>query len=338
MCDWCIFNSLTGFLYLELATIFDKLCENTFHVTFTKNTLLIALTMICCHGAISQEALQTVVAKNGDGIFSILRDEGIEIAKYYEAFLELNHDKLMNGSDLAVGETYRIPNAPDSFKNRGLIINVSDGGERPIFERELASLKLKDTSLANTVYYLMEHNSENKKVISNNVNDGITVTMARKLLQSGARVYLLDSNPKDSLDLIDYVGIVNKKYLKHNGDYQRLMVIDNGGIATRAKTDITVYHYAESEESKRFADNILRVFSKNTVKREALNDYSKMCTDFEDITFAKNSLPPITFIIMGSKSVSDNKTLKVNSNRNSIANLITNGILSDYSSTEFEDN
>jgi N-acetylmuramoyl-L-alanine amidase len=323
---------------LELATIFDKLCENTFHVTFTKNILLIALAIICCHGAISQEALQTVVAKNGDGIFSILRDEGIEIAKYYETFLELNQDKLINGSDLVVGETYYIPNAPDSFKNRGLIINVSDGDERPIFERELAYLKLKDNSLANTVYYLMEHNSVNKKVISNNVNDGITVTMARKLLQSGARVYLLDSNPKDSLNLIDYVGIVNKKYLRHNGDYQRLMVIDNGGIATRAKTDITVYHYAESEESKRFADNILRVFSKKTVKREALNDYSEMCTDFEDITFAKNSLPPITFIIMGSKSVADNKTLQVNANKNSIANLITNGILSDYSSTEFEDN
>ena len=324
-------------MYLEFVSIFDKLCENTFHVSFMKNFLLITLAIISCHGAISQEPLKTVVAQNGDGIFSILRNEGIEIAKYYEAFLELNQDKLMNGSDLVVGETYRVPNAPDSFKNRGLIINVSDGGERPIFERELASLKLKDSSLANTVYYLMEHTSGNKKVISNNVNNGITVSMARKLLQSGARVYLLDSNPKDSLDLIDYVGIVNKKYLKHNGDYQRFLVIDNGGIATNTKTDISVYHYAESEESKRFADNILRVFSKNTVKRESLNDYSEMFTDFEDISFAKNSLPPITFIVMGSKS-SDDTTLKVNGNKKNIANLITNGILSDYSNTEFEDN
>ena len=325
-------------MYLEFVSIFDKLCENTFHVSFTKNILLITLAIISCQGAISQEALKTVVAQNGDGIFSILRNEGIEIAKYYEAFLELNQDKLMNGSDLVVGETYRIPNAPDSFKNRGLIINVSDGGERPIFERELASLKLKDSSLANTVYYLMEHTSGNKKVISNNVDNGIIVSMARKLLQSGARVYLLDSSLKDSLDLIDYVGIVNKKYLRHNGDYQRFVVIDNGGITSNTRTDIAVYHYAESRESKRFADNMLRVFSKNTVKREALNDYSKMFTDFEDIAFAKNSLPPITFIVMGSISVSDDKTLKVNGNKNNIANLITNGILSDYSNTEFGDN
>ncbi|MGB5437730.1 MAG: hypothetical protein WBM98_17680 [Maribacter sp.] len=307
-------------------------------MTSLKNVLLIALAMISCLSAISQEALQTVIAKNGDGIFSILRNEGIEIAKYYGAFLELNQDNLINGSDLVVGETYFLPNAPDSFKNRGLIIDMGDGMERPIFEGKLATLKIKDSSLLNTVYYLIEQHSRGRQVVSNNVEDVIAVTMARKLLQSGARVYLFNSDIKDSLNLIDFVSVVNKKYLKHNGNYQRLMVIDNGGINSKTKTDISVYHYAESGESKRFADNMLMVFGKNTIKREALNDYSEMCTDFDDITFAKNSLPPITFIIMGPKMGDADKTIKVTATKNNIANLIANGILLDYSNTEFEDN
>ena len=98
--------------------------QTLFHVTLTKNLLLTLLALISFRSAIPQEPLQTIVAKNGDGIFSILRNEGIEIEKYYGEFLELNQDKLKNGSRLVIGETYRIPNAPDSFKNRGVKIQM----------------------------------------------------------------------------------------------------------------------------------------------------------------------------------------------------------------------
>ena len=81
--------------------------------------------------------------------------------------------------------------------------------------------------------------------------------MARKLLQSSARVYLLNSSSSDSLDLIDFVSVVNRKYLKHNGDYQRLLVINTDNISPKLKTDVTVYHYAESEDSRQFAHSIL---------------------------------------------------------------------------------
>ncbi|WP_273275257.1 hypothetical protein [Maribacter polysiphoniae] len=306
-------------------------------MTFIKNLAVSLLVLTSIESVFSQNNLETVVAKNGDGILSILRNEGIDIAKYYEQFLELNEAKLSNGSRLAIGETYVIPHAPDSFKNRGVLVQIGNGGERPIFDEELATLRRKDSSLINTVYYLIEHDGVGTRAQSA-PKDGIAVNMARRLLQSGARVYLLASEAKDSLGLIDYVGEINKKYLKHNGDYQRLVVMNVDEVNPKTKTDVMVYHYAESEESKRFAANILKVFGGNVVKQGSLEDYSKVFTDFKSIAFAKNILPPITFINMGSEPADDQKTMKVTANRENIANLITNGILSDYSNTEFEEN
>jgi len=286
----------------------------------------------------SQDSLQTVVAKNGDGIFSMLRNEGIDIVKYYGEFLELNQDKIKNGSRLIIGEEYIIPDAPDSFKRRGTKIVMPDAMETPIFEGELASLEIKDSILKNAVFYVLIDNGKDANEGAKNSKDGIAVRMARKLLQSSARVYLLNSSSNDSLDLIDFVSVINKKYLKHSGDYQRLLVINTDDIGTKSKTDVTVYHYAESEEGKKFADNILKVFGKNTIKYKSLNEYAEVFIDAKNIAFAKNILPTITFIDMGTKGAKDKKTLKVTTDKKNIADLITNGILSDYSNTVFEDN
>jgi len=286
----------------------------------------------------SQDSLQTVVAKNGDGIFSMLRNEGITIVKYYAEFIELNQDKIKNGSHLIIGEEYIIPDAPDSFKRRGTKIVMPDAKETPIFERELASLKIKDSTLKHAVFYILTDRGKGVEESTKRSKDGIAARMARKLLQSSARVYLLNSSSNDSLDLIDFVSVINKKYLKHTGDYQRLLVINTDDIGTKSKTDVTVYHYAESKEGKKFATNILKVFGKNTIKYKSLNEYSEVFIDAKNIAFAKNILPTITFIDIGTKGTNDKKTLKVTTNKKNITDLITSGILSDYSNTVFEDN
>ena len=304
----------------------------------SKNYLLIAFTLLCLNNVLAQDSLQTVVAKNGDGIFSMLRNEGIDIVKYYAEFLELNEDKIKNGSHLIVGEEYIIPDAPDSFKRRGTKIVMPDAKEIPIFKGELASLRIKDSTLKHAVFYVLTNKGKGVEEGTKKSKDGVSVRMARKLLQSSARVYLLYSSPSDSLDLIDFVSVINKKYLKHNGDYQRLLVINTDDMSTKSKTDVTVYHYAESKEGKEFADNILKVFGKNTIKYTSLNEYSEVFIDAKNIAFAKNILPTITFIDMGVKGANNKKTLKVTTNKKNIADLITSGILSDYSNTVFEDN
>ncbi|UWX54582.1 hypothetical protein NYZ99_17135 [Maribacter litopenaei] len=59
-----------------------------------------------------QTSPNTIVAKTGDGIFSVLRKSGIHPIKYYEQFLVLNGDNIKNGSELIVGKEYMLPRCP----------------------------------------------------------------------------------------------------------------------------------------------------------------------------------------------------------------------------------
>ena len=301
-------------------------------IRLNKAFILLGMSFLLAQGSMAQDSLQTVIAKEGDGIFSMLRDQGIEISKYYGAFLELNGDKVKNGSELILGAKYKIPHAPDSFKNMGRKIQFPDEKENAIFNAELATLKRIDSTLKHTVYYLITDYKGSKEV-----QDEIAKRMARKLLQRNAKVYLLDNVKNDSLNLMDLTSIINKKYLMHSGDYQRLLLISSNELSTRTKANVTVYHNGESEESKRMANNILMMFGKNAVKQKKLDAYAEEFTDFGIITFAKNMLPTVTLIEIGKKNDEKKKTLKVASNKNYIADLIANGILSDYSSLEFED-
>jgi len=50
-----------------------------------------------------------VVAKNGDGIFKMLKRNGLDPAKYTEAFIELNKTRLGKNNTLFTGVKYKLP-------------------------------------------------------------------------------------------------------------------------------------------------------------------------------------------------------------------------------------
>lgn len=301
-------------------------------IVYSKCFVLAVLLFAIYNNVNSQEFENEVMAKSGDGIFSLLRNEGIEVAKYYEEFLSLNEENIKNGSNLIVGKTYKIPKAPDSFKNTGVRIQLPEEKEEAIFKYELASLKRIDSTMRNTVYYFITDSSnENIEEID------IVEKMARKLIQRKAKVFLLNYAGNDDFSLLDLAGVINKKYLKYNGHYQRVMVIKGDKNSSGSQTNITLYHNANNKDGKKMADNLLTVLGKNTLTQKSLSEYTGVFSDFQRVSFAKNLLPTITFVELGEKRNSDIKSLKVSSNKKNIADLITNGILLDYSKLEFED-
>ena len=69
------------------------------------------------YGAFAQDSLKTVVAEKGDGIYSILRKQGINPSKFYNAFIEANKEKLDKEEFLKTGQTYFIPDTTSKSKN-----------------------------------------------------------------------------------------------------------------------------------------------------------------------------------------------------------------------------
>ena len=299
------------------------------------------LTLMALPAMVAQDSLQTVVAKDGDGIFSVLRKEGIDVVKYYEAFIQLNKDRLKDGSRLVIGTEYLLPEAPDSFKNMGSFIALPSGDETPIFGAELETLKKKDSLLQNTVYYLVSNQMvqvpTNAEKGAGGTEDEVAKLVARKLLQSGARVYVFRESLGNSLELNELVSIVNKRYLMHNGKYQRLLIIKSQEAPELAELEATIYHEEGSKDGQRLSESMIKTIGKKNVAIKSAAAYSSVFTDTQNILFAKNMLPSLIYIEFGKKP-SNNPTLKVTSNKKNLADLIANGIFTDYSKLDFQDN
>ncbi len=289
----------------------------------------------------SQEDNKTFIAKKGDGIISVLRREGLDVNTYYQEFLDLNEGLISNGSLLKLGVRYKIPIGDNSFGNMGRKISLSSDLESPIFDTKKTRLRKKDTLLRNTVYYLLfdKFDAENLNQLksTSQTRNEIALAMAKELSEQGARVFLFEYSLDNSAKLGDYVAAINKRYLKYQKEYQRLLVLDIDSDNFSDSAMVSIEHNQKSKEGKRFAHSFEQIFKAQKMK---VSDHNKKDASFEDKTnvyLANNVLPAMTFIkIEGQNKISTNKEL-ANKNKAKFVDLITTGIQTDYSNISLED-
>ena len=293
--------------------------------------------------SLSQVANETVVAKSGDGIFSILRDEGIDPTKYYLEFVELNSENLINGSELRVGKEYQLPNAQDSFKNMGRLISLGSSEEKPLFEGEMSKMTIKSDKLKNAVYYLISENMASDKKAGKFSQD-ITRDLAWRLLENGARVYVIASEfQKEETSKMenaqDYVDIINKRFLRNSGKYQRLLMVRANGEMDRKNLDISIYHHDSNDDGERLAANIQSVFKRYNTNKIVVQDSPDTFAGKENLFLAKNLLPALTLVEIGDRSTNEKqiKSLSVRPDKKALATWLGNGIFRDYAELEIED-
>ena len=305
----------------------------------------------------AQEDCYKVVAEQGDGIFSILRKQGLDPVKYYGKFLELNKGQLENGSDLVLGKEYNIPVALDSYKHMAVQWDVENETETSLFDQELETISAKSERLKNAVIYLMlaSSSSEPKKEVKR-LRQEIMVSMAEELMVHGAKVYLLQNDetalatykgedlntseteaPMAHLEQMrNYVDIINGEYLKNQGKYQRLLVINlNESVRNSEYYKVSVYH-DKNPDGERFAKNIQQTLNRYSVTNDP-KEYTEVFTEKNNLFLAKNVMPPITLVDIGdTKDPSIEGRISVKPDKVWLTNIITNGIFSDYANLEIE--
>lgn len=296
---------------------------------------------IVCNLTAQQPEYESVVAAPGDGIYSILRKQGLDPVKYYAAFITINAKDIKDGSLLHEGRAYKIPFATDSYKKTGVYVQLEKNGERPIFDKELGKMPHKSTILKDAVYYLiLENQPENQ---SKFVNE-IATNLAAKLMVHGAKVYIF-GNEEDVLRKEEsqsdamgrYVGAVNKRYLQNLGKYQRLLMIKSNGSLTNGKLDVAVYHYDRSEKGQRFAENINEAFRTNNGKNPSLRENKMVFEDKNSLYLAKNILPAVSLVTLDATNGHKKEKIQLRSDKKLFADLLTSGILKDYADLEIED-
>jgi len=324
---------------------FYHICSTPPQYDISMKSLTFFLSWVCaCTVAIAQETpYYTVKAEQGDGIFSLLRKEGLDPMTHYGEFLELNAELLHGGSFLKVGKEYRIPGSGDTFKNTGVVVKTPMGLEEPLFDRELAQMSLRSDQLKDAVYYIID---EQETRLENNFVRDLIKRLAADLMVHGARVYVmgdgdLDPNtgprPKGPQRLGDYIDAVNRRYLQNSGKYQRVLVIRTRDLDESLPMEVTLQHDHKNGMGQRLAVNIQKAFRENSVGTISTKDPDMVFQDRNSLYLSNNILPPLSLLTLENSSRKSNEKIVLSPNRERFAQWIGNGIMRDYAELEIEE-
>tara|TARA_R110002167_G_scaffold2697_15_gene13396 strand:- start:2527 stop:3573 length:1047 start_codon:yes stop_codon:yes gene_type:complete len=166
---------------------------------------------------ISQTSVKTVIAERGDGIYSILRKQGMNPVRHYGHFVDLNQDNLRDSMHLYEGREYIIPPVPvdtvpieeSVVKKATEIKTVSNILNDDIFGKDYASTEIKSNKLEGAIYYLISGHGgpdpgaiekyEGKIIAEDEYAYDITLRLAKELISHGAKTYIIIRDSNDGI-------------------------------------------------------------------------------------------------------------------------------------------
>lgn len=203
---------------------------------FIKNFLLFSLVLfLSLSDLVGQSGpYQEVTAKEGDGVFTLLRENGLNPSTHLQLFIELNRRNLGENNSLYKGRSYLLPNKIDSVANPTLAINSKvetspstiDASVRedaaksvldeesavlnvPFFGKKYERLEILNQSLKGAVYYLLSgHGGPDPGAMSkygsyllaeDEYAYDVTIRLARRLMEHGAEVYMIIQDEDDGI-------------------------------------------------------------------------------------------------------------------------------------------
>ncbi len=300
-----------------------------------------------------------VTAGKGDGIFSLLRKQGLDPVKYYSEFVNLNKDNLKNGSELYLGRSYIIPDAPDSFKKMAVQLETRSDSENAIFtEKELALVSSKSERLKNAVIYLLSGENSIGSDHLRAVEKQVMERLASQLMVHGARVYLLENDSilagskipdEDEVFNLErpignheqmqyYVDAINQRYLRNPGKYQRVLVMNlNKSLTNSTNFGVSIFHHGNSLEGERFANSLQAIF--NQSHKVVQQENTAVFKNDLNLFLVKNVVPPITMItVHETEGYGKRGRISSSANKKVLTEIITSEVLKDYAELSLEEN
>ena len=123
---------------------------------------------------------------------------------------------------------------------------------------------------------------------------------------------------------------INDLYVKHKGQYQRMLAIHIDSRSRGENIDVFFYHHAHSENGKKLASHIHYTFTWKYKKHQPNRSYHGSVKSRSGLYVIKYSYPPTVFIELGNiKNEKDQKRFVLPDNRQALANWICHGILED---------
>ena len=313
---------------------------------------------------------QTFKARKGDGIFSVLKQNGYSPTEFMDQFIELNKKKLGRNNALIVGRTYRLPLKNDSIPANNSVSEVPEKTPKKIvneiFGEKYREIILKSNELRGAVYYLESGHGgpdpgaigtlNGHELCEDEYAYDVTLRLARNLIERGAAVYMIIRDPNDGIRDDAYLTpdkdevcfpdneiplsqlarlkqstkAVNNLYARNKGKFQRLVVIHVDSRSKKENIDVFFYHDKRSNTGKRLANTLQKTFDQKYAVHQPNRGYSGDVSE-RNLYVIKNALPPSVFIELGNiNHTRDQLRLIIPDNRQAIANWLRDGLIQDY--------
>jgi N-acetylmuramoyl-L-alanine amidase len=342
------------------------------HLSFSHKTykIVIATILILLSITSFSQEYKKIKAQKGDGIYSVLKQNGLPPKEYLDQFIELNKSKLGKDNSLIIGKTYRLPLKSEKIDENQESAPVTEvSHEKKVYEifgSKYNDITIKSRELTNTVYYLMSgHGGPDPGAIGNLYGHklcedeyayDVTLRLARNLIEHGATVYMIIRDPNDGIRddqfltpdkdevcfpnspiplsqiarLRQSTAAVNNLHAQNKGKFQRLVVIHVDSRSKKENIDVFFYHNKGSKTGEELAITLKETFGQKYAMHQPTRGYQGSVSE-RNLYVIRNSFPTSVFIELGNiNHYRDQQRFIFSDNRQAVANWLRDGLIADY--------
>ncbi|MCF8366617.1 MAG: N-acetylmuramoyl-L-alanine amidase [Bacteroidales bacterium] len=322
--------------------------------------LLMLLLMFIADLAKAQDYIK-VTPEKGEGAFALLRRYNLDPTDYFEAFIELNKNKLGEDLSLKTGQTYLLPVKAESTSSPD-----NETGVFPIFGKDYEKIEFKDNSLQGAIFYIISgHGGPDPGAIGKKSGHtlcedeyayDIALRLARNLLEHNATVYLITRDPNDGIrderylkcdkdencwgdknipinqtrrlrQRVDAINAISKKY---ESSYQRSVELHVDSRYEKQNVDIFFYYHPNSKKGKALNETLYKTIREKYKEVQPNRGY-KGSVSARNLYMIRHANPVSSYIELGNiNHERDQRRLLEVDNRQAIANWLTLGLIIDY--------
>jgi N-acetylmuramoyl-L-alanine amidase len=246
---------------------------------------------------------------------------------------------------------------------------VPVGRDFPIFGKKYRDVPLESQKLAGAVYYIVAGHGgpdpgamakyNGKNICEDEYAYDISLRLARNLLMHGALVYLIirDSSdgirdteylacdkdefcyPNPEIPLIqkerltqrsDGINELYKQYYRQGVDYQCMIEIHVDSRSQNERIDLFFYHQPNDTLSQQLNQNLHQVFKEKYKIHRKSGEYHGDVIG-RDLHMLRETMPISAFLeVANIQNLNDQKRILLPANRQTIADWLTEGLISDY--------
>lgn len=313
-----------------------------------------------------QSSPAEVVAQQGDGVYSLLKRHGYE-PTHFNAFVELNKERLGRNNTLIAGRKYRLPEA-----TAGPVPSSASGSSQTyrIFGPKYQNVTIKSNQLKGATYYLKSGHGgpdpgatsryQNHLLCEDEYAYDVVLRLGRNLIEHGATVHFIVIDPNDGIrdeqflkpdkDEVCYPNLtiplnqvqrlkqrtyaVNKLYNRNPGGFHRMISVHVDARSQGQNIDVFFYHDERSKTGARAANILKSTFEAKYRQHQPNRGYRGTVSD-RNLYVVRNSIPVSIYIELGNIHHARDQQRIINpDNRQALANWLTDGLIQDFKSNK----